>query len=74
MDEQAIRRVEDVEVFRRAYRLSLGGSSGQPGVPADRAMGAGRSGQAVLQIDLREARRGVSPSRVILRRSIGATC
>ena len=59
---EKIERVEDLGVFRRAYRLSLEIHKSSPGVSADRAICAGGSAPPVEQVDLRELGRGLRPA------------
>ena len=60
---------EDLEVFRRAYRVSLGRASDELGVPCDRAAGDGRSGAPGVEVDLRQHCRRVLHARVVRRRT-----
>ena len=58
-----VRGFEDLEVFRRAYRVSLESCIGsEPRIPGDRAAGAGRPDTAGIQIDLRQSGRRVRPA------------
>ena len=72
MSDGRIRRVEDLEVFRRAYRVSLEMHRASLEFP--------RIEQFAMADQVRRASKSIvrtspkaSPSRAILRRSIGAT-
>ena len=58
-----VSRVEELEVFQRAYAVA-GGASGEPRVSADRAVCLGRPSAAGIQIDLRQPRRGFGRQRL----------
>ena len=67
-----IERVEDLEVFRRAYRLSLEIHRVEPGVSADRAICSGRPAPAGPRNRFAPTSPRASPSRVILRAELSA--
>ena len=67
-----VERSEDLEVFRRPYRLSLEVHRASLDFPADRAAGAGRPSAAGLQIDLRQSGRRVLVGNACRGRSLAA--
>ena len=58
-------RVEDLEVFRRAYRLSLEVHRASLEFPRIEQFALGRSGPAGVQIDLCQSGRGVWPAAAV---------
>ena len=73
MTERTIQRVEDLEVFRRAYRLSLEVHRASLEFPRIEQWALADQVGGPQNRSVRTSPRA-SPSRVILRRSIGDTC
>ena len=63
--ERVGRRVEDLEVFRRAYRLSLEVHRASLEFPRIEQFGAGGSDPPGVEIDLRQPGRGVWPAGLV---------